>query len=44
MWWKLHLQGNGLDEIVGSIEDWRCGAGGARGLEAGRGQGGYLMV
>lgn len=21
MWWKLHLQGNVLDEIVGSIED-----------------------
>lgn len=26
MWWKLHLQGNVLDEIVGSIEDGGCQA------------------
>lgn len=26
MCWKLHLQGNVLDEIVGSIEDGGCGA------------------
>lgn len=36
MCWKLHLQGNMLDEIVGSIEDGSCKAAReARAAEAG---------